>query len=342
MPKVVKILFFLIPFILVVLLCFYLLTLPIRSHSQRRGVVEITIELGSTASEIAKTLYKKKLIRNVWDFLIYTRLTGKDRNIKAGHYFIKSGASLAEILETFSAQTSYLPVTVTIPEGSTNYKIAQILSDKDIVSFDLFYQTSVSGQALAEVKDIDKNGVTSSIPKNNGLEGYLFPDTYVFPQSSSATKIFKIMIANLNNKLSQQMLSDIKKSGHTFYEIITMASIIEKETVKANDKGIVSGILWKRYLAHVHLEVDSTLLYILDRSGSELSFSDLKSDTPYNTYKYPGLPPTPIGNPGLESIKATLYPTKSDYWYFLSDKNQNIIYSKNIYEHNINKAKYLD
>jgi UPF0755 protein len=132
-----------------------------------------------------------------------------------------------------------------------------------------------------------------------------------------------------------------EKAGDVEPEIIVMASILEKEALTPEDKKIVSGILWKRLETGMLLQVDAVFMYIMGKKSSDLTLGDLKIDSPYNTYLYKGLPPSPICNPGIESIEASLNPTASSYWYYLSDKNLNIHFAKNFDEHKLNKAEYL-
>jgi UPF0755 protein len=143
------------------------------------------------------------------------------------------------------------------------------------------------------------------------------------------------------NKKTESLNEEISKSKRSLKEIIIMASLIEKEARGEEDRFIISGILWKRIEKGIPLQVDAPFLYILGKESSELTISDLSTNSPFNTYRYKGLPPAPIGNPGLESIKASLRPTTSPYLYYLHDKNGNIYYAKTYDEHKQNIKKYL-
>ncbi|MFA5109059.1 MAG: endolytic transglycosylase MltG [Patescibacteria group bacterium] len=185
-------------------------------------------------------------------------------------------------------------------------------------------------------------------PKYYGLEGYLFPDTYRIYADSTAEEVVEKMLDNFDKKLTPAMRADIKKQGKTIYQIITMASIIEKEApidyqkTDNRDARIISGIFWNRLKIGQALQSDATLSYILNDNQPQHSGKDLVIDSPYNTYKYRGLPPGPICNPGILAIKAAIYPLATDYYYFLTPKGKDeVIYAHTNEEHNKNKNQYL-
>lgn len=184
-------------------------------------------------------------------------------------------------------------------------------------------------------------------PKNLSLEGYLFPDTYRVFASSSPQDIVSRLLQNFEDKLTPEMLQEIKRQGKTIHEIITMASIIEKEAPLFNqtheqDAKIISGIFWNRLNIGMALQSDATLSYIFEDNKPAHSGAELKVDSPYNSYLYRGLPPGPICNPGLISIKAAIYPAETDYFYFLTPLDgSRVYYAKSYQEHLNNKYKYL-
>lgn len=186
-----------------------------------------------------------------------------------------------------------------------------------------------------------------SKPENLSLEGYLFPDTYRFFASSSPLEVTEKMLLNFEKKLSKEMLQEINRRGKSIHQIITMASIIEKEAPifnqsNSDDAKLISGIFWKRLEIGMALQSDATLSYILENKKPAHNESELKTNSPYNTYLYPGLPPGPICNPGLIAIEAAIYPEKSDYLYFLTPLDgSRVHYAKNYQEHLNNKYKYL-
>ncbi len=185
-------------------------------------------------------------------------------------------------------------------------------------------------------------------PEYYGLEGYLYPDTYRIYASSTISEVIEKMLGNFDSKLDDKMRADIKKQGKSIYEIVTMASIIEKEaplnyaTGDNREARIISGIFWNRLEIGQGLQSDATLTYIFGDNNPAHSGKDLEIDSPYNTYKYRGLPPGPIANPGILAIQAAIYPIATDYYYFLtSPGDNNVYYARSYDEHLKNKYKYL-
>jgi UPF0755 protein len=265
-----------------------------------------TVEKGQGLFEIGKNLKKEGLIKNEIFFDFYLIFIRKEKNLQAGKYYLSSMMNIPEIAQKIiSGQTA--KIKVTIPEGS-------------------------------RVKEIEEK-LGLKLPGDN-LEGYLFPDTYYFPVGVSGEEVVKTMRENFEKKISPYK-EEIERSGKTLQEIITMASLIEKEVKEKEDKEIVSGILWKRLKTGIPLQVDATITYLTGKKTTKITLEDLQIDSPYNTYKYKGLPPGPICNPGLESILAALYPKESEYWYYLSTPEGKTIFSKTLKEHNLVKAKYL-
>jgi UPF0755 protein len=233
--------------------------------------------------------------------------------------------------------------TVKVLEGWTNQDIADYFSTRG---------KWTSSEVLAVIDSASSTKSLSSQfdflnqkkPLQN-LEGYLFPDTYRIYASSTVEELVVKMLDNFNNKLTPKMLADITAQGKTLPQIIIMASIIEKEAPfygkDNNDAKIVSGIFWNRINNNQALQSDATLSYIFRDGKPSHSGEELNNSSPYNTYKYRGLPPGPICNPGLLAIEAAIYPTKTDYNYFLTAQDGNIYYAKNYNDHLQNKYKYL-
>ena len=222
-------------------------------------------------------------------------------------------------------------VAVTIPEG---FNLKQI--ENRLIRANL-----AAPNALADFQFLENiPEILSDKPKTASLEGYLFPDTYRFFKDAALSDIVGKMVNNLDGKLTPDLKTAVKNSSYNTYEILTMASLIEKEIPRDSDRAIVSGILWKRLKASVPLQVDATLVYITGRN--EIGETDKKINSRYNTYFYRGLPKGPIANPGISAIKAALFPQASPYWYYLSaDGTGTTIFSKTLEEHNIAVAKYL-
>ncbi|MBU4466801.1 endolytic transglycosylase MltG, partial [Patescibacteria group bacterium] len=220
---------------------------------------------------------------------------------------------------------------LTIPEGWNIRDIDYYLKTRGFAQDNEFLQAS-NGDYSAEFSFLKDN------PKNLNLEGFLFPDTYHLRAGDDSETLVRKMLDNFDKKLAPELKLEIDNQGKTVFEIINMASLLEEEVLSAADKRIVAGILWKRIELNMFLNVDASLVYGL---GRKISGSDTKTDFPYNTYKYKGLPPGPISNPGLDSILAAIYPEKSPYLYYLSTSDGKTIFGKTLEEHNRAVVKYL-
>ena len=169
----------------------------------------------------------------------------------------------------------------------------------------------------------------------------MFPQTYFFDPQMDRFKVAELFLKNFGENLSQDLRDEIQSQGKSIFKIAIMASLLEKEAKAKEEKELVSGILWKRLEIKMPLQVDATIVYITGKRTTRISIAETKIDSPYNTYKYLGLPLGPISNPGLESILAAVYPKDKGNWYYLSTPEGQIIFSKTLEEHNIAKAKYL-
>jgi len=293
--------------------------------------VVFSIQKGDKGKEIAFNLEKEGLIK--WSFLfrLYTTLTGDSKKLQAGEYLLSPSMTIPEIAQKIvSGET--LQIKITIPEGFTIKQIENELSLK--------LQRPVLCQFLAkEFKN--EFDFLKDVPDEANLEGFLFPDTYYFSIGVRDKEICKKFLKNFDQKLKPELKEEISWQGKTIFEIMTMASMIEKEVKTLEDKKLVSGILWERLEQGMSLQVDATISYITGKRTVKILLEDLQIDSPYNTYKYKGLPLGPISNPGLDSIVAAIYPEESEFWYYLSMPEGETIFSKTLTEHNIAKAKYL-
>ena len=325
-----------------ILICFLLIfifwrqiRIPLNSSGEK---IIFEVLRGQSAKTIAENLKSAGLIDNPFVFRLYVFLALGQYALKSGEYELSPAMPVRDIADTIVIGGTN-EVLVTIPEGFTLGQIeerlvaAKLVKPGEIVNY----------KFIANIPPL-----LSGKPKFTSLEGYLFPDTYRFfsAQGGSASggkdslsDIVSKMIANLDAKLTPDLKTAIKNSSRGVYEILTMASLIEKEVKSDTDREIVSGILWKRLKAGVPLQIDATLVYI---TGRQIIYeADKKINSPYNTYFYRGLPKGPIANPGLSAIRAAIYPKNSVYWYYLSAKDGKTIFSRTLEEHNYNKAKYL-
>lgn len=282
------------------------------------GIV-IEIPYGSSVGEIARTLLERDLIRSPLAFTLLARLSGVDTTIAAGTYRFEEPLTLFALLEKLSsARHDIERLRITIPEGTSvagmGRAFAVVLPEFDAAEF----------EELAKTK-----------------EGYLFPDTYFFFSNATSGPVIGELESTFRTK-TDALKGEAVVTGKNWSDIIIMASIIEEEAAKPEDRRIVSGILWKRMEKRMALGVDAPFAYALGKNSATLTTDDLQNfDSPYNTYRYLGLPPTPITNPGLDAIDAALHPEASPYYYYLSDKSGTIYYAKTFEEHKRNKEKYL-
>jgi len=265
----------------------------------------IVIEKGTGLAEISGKLKKEGFIKNKYAFALYARSLGKSKKIKYGKYLFNEPVSIFSLLSRFTkGEFGFKPVKVTVVEGLTVKKIAELLGD---------------------FENFDKE---EFLEKTKNLEGYLFPDTYLFLPFAETEQIIGTMTDNFK-----------KKAGDVGKEIVIMASLIEKEVPNSDDRKIVSGILWKRLKLGMALQVDAVFPYITGKQ--KVLLEDLKIDSPYNTYLNKGLPPGPISNPGLDAIIAAKNPQETPYLYYLSGQDGKTRFAKTFSEHLRNKEKYL-
>lgn len=303
---------------------------------------------GMSLFAIARALEEEHLIANRWLFVAYVIAKGWHNDLKAGTYLLYSAMGISTIAQKISSG-DVISQTITIVEGWNVRDIGWYLENKGLfMAEELFELVGFPAADYSQQTEFPFPKDFSSEfeflrdkPKSVGLEGYLFPDTYQLEYGAGVEQAVKMMLANFDRKVSKDLREEIKRQGKSLYEIITMASLIEKEVHGARDRKIVSGILWKRLKAGMPLQVDATISYITGRKTTKISKEETQIDSPYNTYRYAGLPLGPIANPGLESIMAAIYPEESNFWYYLSAPDGKTIFSRTLEEHNRAKAKYL-
>jgi UPF0755 protein len=308
-----------------------------------------TIASGDGVKKIGSDLQAAGLIKSKTYFEYYVWQIKKGALMQAGDYQLSSKMTVKEIVAALLAgKTINKEKEITIIPGWTLRDVAEYFAAAGIASSTDFY--GLAGEPLKDYAGGKKTpadysgefSVLADKPKDHGLEGYLFPDTYRIFQDATAEDVIKKMLANLEEKLTPEMRADIKNQRKTIYQIITMASVIEKEVNKNADMKIVSGIFWGRMAAGQGLESCATLAYILGKNKPIYTIEDTNVESPYNTYRHQGLPPGPICNPSLGAIEAAIYPTETDYNYFLSRPDTGeTVFSKTLEEHNRNKQKYL-
>lgn len=297
-------------------------TLPVNRNDKTSKV--FIVSKGESLQNITNSLFKEDLIRNKLAFYIVVKQKGIDRKIQAGDFRLSPSMDAYQIADNLTHGT--LDVWVTLIEGTRKEEMAQV---------------------IAHELNIPEVEILSAA---NIKEGYLFPDTYLIPKDASAESVVSILRNNYNQKFTSGLKNMAAKKGLTENEVITLASIVEKEAKTPEDKKIVAGILMKRMNEDWPLQVDATIQYALGYQPAEkswwkkyLSFDDLEIKSAYNSYKNKGLPPTPISNPGMTSIEAVIEADPSTpYWFYISDKKGVMHYAVTQEEHDANIEKYLN
>lgn len=323
-------LLFIIP-ILIFILGFFWFSVNSKPASNDTKLQDFLVIRGSSASQIGNKLKKEGFIKSSFAFKLYVQVSGKTKKIQAGEYKLSPGFSLSKIVSELIKGP--VGVWTTVPEGLRReeiaYRFAESLGKEDKTVFvEEFMQASL------------------------GQEGYLFPDTYIFLKSVQAQNVVQKMRTTFEKKVDSQMREDLQKEGKSLNQSIITASLVERETKGVEEKPTVAGIIYKRLKTGWPLQIDATLQYAVGNSKCQASFTicnwwaplmeeDLEINSPYNSYKVTGLPPAPIANPGLSSIKAAIYPEESDYWYYIHDSKGVVHFAKTIDEHNANIKKYL-
>jgi len=292
-------------------------------------LIMIRIPPGATLKQIATKLKDRNLILSASSFRLLTNIQNKHTQVQAGEYELSQSMLPMDILLTItSGKTILYPVT--IPEGYRITEIAQLLASKGLANKDAFIKKCRNISWMDSLK----------IPSDS-LEGYLFPETYHFSKHTSERKIIQTMLDTFKERVVNQKLLDlVKRSSFSLHEIITLASLIEKETGMDEERKHISSVFHNRLRKKMLLQTDPTVIYAIEEFDGNIRKKDLSIDSPYNTYRYKGLPPGPIASPGLKSITAALSPIKTNHFYFVSRKDGSHHFSSSLEEHNNAVRRY--
>ncbi len=302
--------------------------------SENKQEMVFKIEKGENLFSIGRHLEKSGFIRNQIFFQVYAFFSGDYKHLQAGSYFFSPSMTIPRISQEI-ARGEIARVKVVIPEGLTSAEIEDELNSK----INQTTKIQLKNQNFKTYKG--EFSFLEDTPDGASLEGFLFPDTYDFAIDTTSEEAARVFLVNFGKKLSPQIKTDIEKQGKRLFDIVVMASLLEKEVITLADKKIVSGILWKRLEGNVPLQVDATVGFAKTGKAVKISREDTLIDSPYNTYKYKGLPIGPICSPGLKSIEAAVYPEASKFWYYLSTPSGQTIFSRTYDKHLLAKAKYL-
>ena len=287
---------------------------------------ELHVKSGDTLVSLLQNLDDQDIISNTTWFRFYTKLHPQKSNIQAGFFTLKKGTTYLQLLEILQNAKPQV-ISVTFLEG---WRVNQYIQKLAHSGFDKKLL-----EKCLQTCTFDYHFITDEVQEYQ-YEGYLYPDTYYFHKEAQPFDIFNRLLGNFDKKTR-----DLSFDQQNIFEVITIASMIEKEEKKTKEKYIISGVMHNRIRDGVTLGIDATVLYALGDWKAELNYTTLAIDSPYNTRKYAGLPPSPIANPSVESIKAALSPKQTDYYYYLHDKEGNTHFSTTLTGHNSKKAQYL-
>ncbi len=285
--------------------------------------VIVQIHKGASAGSVSHMLADKRLIRSAFAFQLLARISGKSGMLKPGAYDLSPSMSPGSILNRI-AGGEVSARWITIPEGFTVRQVAERLSAEGYGNADqLLNETLYNGKVFR----------TNFYHPEDSLEGYLFPDSYLLPVGASGEAAINEMLICFQRKVAEDLAPDIRKSGMSLHEVITLASLIEREARVPGDRPLVSAVLHNRLRQNMRLQCDATVLYALGQHKKRVLYRDLEVKSPYNTYLNTGLPPGPIANPGLDSIKAALHPARVDYLFYVAKSDGSHIFSRTMQEH---------
>jgi UPF0755 protein len=319
----------------------YLLDRVDTAHGVNETSQRFAIQSGEGVTSVAERLDAAGIVDGRLTFIAYTVKTGSYKKFQVGEYSLSGKLSVAEIAEKFvGGKVMPAGVRVTFPEGWTIREIAERLTANGLAGAEF--------QLIAEKpfpKWRERYPFLKDLPSGASLEGYLFPDTYIFPERATGELIVNELLKTFGEKAApviiKKIMDDSSADKLNFHQSVTLASIVEEEGKTESDRKNISDVFRKRLAIGQPLQSDATINYIHGTAKDQPTFDDLKADSPYNTYTRAGLPPGPIGNPSLMSIEATLRPTPNPYYYFLIDPKTRITYFATDFEgHQKNRAAY--
>ncbi len=282
----------------------------------------VFISPGSSLQQTAQLLVAEGILASVQPFRLWAQFTGRDRSIQSGEYLLETPLTPRRLLETLT-QGQVIHRMVTIPEGLTLRQIAKRLENQGFGPQEHFLSLSTSPQFLAKWN-----------LQEHGLEGYLYPDTYFFSKHSSVADILERMVTRLSEVFTPAMQQQAQELGFSQHEVLTLASLVEKETGAAEERPLIAGVFHNRLRQNIRLQCDPTVIYGIPDFDGNLTRRHLRTPTPYNTYLFTGLPPGPIANPGLAAIQAALSPAETNYLYFVAKGDGTHVFSTRLADHN--------
>jgi UPF0755 protein len=289
---------------------------------------DVIIEKGATFADVVRTLEADRVLAHPFAFRLLARFRRVDGDVKAGEYRFPAHQSSDTILQRL-VRGEQFAVWVTIPEGYTTREIAQALAARD----------------LAQASDYDRfflhEGIVLGGTRTRTLEGYLFPSTYLIPTDDGPAAVARILVDQFRKELPPDAAVRAKALHRTIPEIVTIASLVEREGKADDERPLIASVIYNRLRLGMPLEIDASIEYVFTEHHDVITKRDLEIDSPYNTYRHSGLPPTPIANPGKPSLVAAFRPATSDYLYYVAKGDGRHAFAKTLAEHNANVARYL-
>jgi len=295
----------------------------------------VEIRRGYTLKKISLILKKYDVIKDPYIFIFLSKITGNEKKIRSGKYILPEHlGEFRTLIWLVKGKGRITQIKVTIPEGLASFEIARILYQKCGVDTIEFMQKV--NDTIFIKKFSKKYKILDGI---NSLEGFLFPSTYYFYYDAPPEEIIEVMVEEFFKNFDSLWIKKSKELGYTFYDVLKIASLVEKEAIVEREKPVIASVFYNRLKKGYFLQSNVTILYVLRKHKAWLSEEDLNIESPYNTYKYKGLPPTPICNPSISSIKAALNPAKTNYLYFVTKWDGTHFFAKTFKEHIRNKLR---
>ncbi len=300
-----------------------------RDTSHPAADAQVVVPRGSSFSDVAALLADKGVIANAFAFRLLAKAEHADTGVHAGAFRFSAHQTEHDVLNQLLTGGAQIAQWVTIPEGFTAQQIAERLADAHL------------GDENALLDAFMHETIVVAGARTKNLEGYLFPSTYLIPSDASPEAVAKIFTDQFQSELPNDAAQKAKALHMTVPQVVTVASLIEREAKADDERALMAGVYYNRLRIGMPLQVDATIEYALPEHKTALSFADLAIDSPYNSYKFSGLPPTPIANPGKASLDGAFNPAKTEYLYYVYKGDGHHAFAKTLAEHNANVAKYL-
>ncbi|GAB6283218.1 MAG: hypothetical protein STSR0008_19770 [Ignavibacterium sp.] len=305
-----------------------------------KSPVVVEVRKGASLNQVVDSLYQKKIIPNKFNFKLAALFYGAEKRIKPARYKIPNGLSYIGLLDLLVSGKGDQLKSINLYGGITTKGIANKLQNEGIIKSDSFINFINETKIWESTVGVSAFGGHVPSGKTNSLEGYLLPTNYDFYENSSPQEIIDSMINRMKIFFVDELINQTKQSGLTIHQVLSLASIVNGETKNADEMPIIAGVYLNRLKRGMKLQADPTIQYLQQNGWKRLSYNDLKIDSPYNTYKYFGLPPGPINNPGKEAILSVLYPQKHNYLFFVADGKGKHKFAETFTQHKIYAREY--